>query len=759
MGTDFWLTFLNNANSSDLMVYISGPRSCNVSLTTPCGSYSKDTTVVPGVVTAVSLPQSLALNVLTDEVQCKGVRVTATDTVSVYIAAQGAFSYDESIVLPTQVLRDRYIVQSYSADHGGSEFVLLAVEDSTWVDIYLTDNSSDGHSAGGMTTVLLPQAGYTYMLSTGPESDTTNRGDFSGTRVETRDCKRLAMFNGNYCVYIPDEPTGYSCDHVMEQAIPNDCWGRNFIVASSGSDYFYDRVRVTALESGCEVRKNGTYMTTLNAGEFYEYRMVINMYTQGVDYITTTTPASVNLYFASSRNGFGDPSMVTISPLDQAVKNITFNSSSTLATNTHYVNVVVRTSDLSYIRLDGNTLMQSFVPVTANRDYSYATIEVADGSHTLRMVGGAGFVAYAFGMGAHESYAYTIGSKMEDVSRRLVINDINVNDMSQLVFCNGEHLTMMVDGLEEGSECHWNFGDGSHATGSEVTHTYNRAGTFHVSVEISENDTFCFPRTNSIQTTIKIVRNDTTRITERVCDPYYVWQNDTCWETGVYDFNTTNQWGCDSLLLLSLQVYSDTQYVTLYEGCDSVVLDGTVYYADQLAPLGEYTDQWGCDSVCLAQIRVRQSTHSVHEVNIMDGDTIVWIDGIPYSEETDSPTVVYQGVNGCDSVVQLHLHLIMAPVPPPVDSSTLWVPNAFTPNESTNNTFGIFCNDVIEAHVWIFNRQGAYITDFDGLSQTWDGRRNGVPCKADAYVYLIEYVVKNNPQYRHRKVGTVTLIH
>jgi hypothetical protein len=151
--------------------------------------------------------------------------------------------------------------------------------------------------------------------------------------------------------------------------------------------------------------------------------------------------------------------MVTISPLDQAVKNITFNSSSTPATNTHYVNVVVRAADLPYIRLDGNTLTQYFAPVAANRDYLYATIEVSDGSHTLRMVGGAGFVAYAFGLGSHESYAYSIGSRMEDVTRRIVVNNITVNDMSNLVFCVGEQLTMSVQGLDEDSECSWNFGD------------------------------------------------------------------------------------------------------------------------------------------------------------------------------------------------------------------------------------------------------------------------------------------------------------
>ena len=97
-------------------------------------------------------------------------------------------------------------------------------------------------------------------------------------------------------------------------------------------------------------------------------------------------------------------------------------------------------------------------------------------------------------------------------------------------------------------------------------------------------------------------------------------------------------------------------------------------------------------------------------------------------------------------------------MPPPEDSSAIWVPNAFTPAENGNNMFRVFGNDIIKMHVYIFNRWGNYVTDFDGLTESWDGTHNGEPCKEDAYVYLIEYTTKAMPKCKARKVGAVTLI-
>lgn len=752
MGTDFWFTYLQGGSFPILTAYISAPRNCSVTLSMPFMDWTETLDVVQGVVTSVTVPRYMAYNDISDTVLNRGVHLVATDTVSVYISLLESNSFDEANVLPTAVLRDKYVIQTYPADYYGGEFALLATEDSTWVDIYLSGATVDGYTAGDTVSVFLDSAGKTYLVRS------LDTGDLSGTRVEARDCKGIAVFHGNDCLYIPDYPTGGSCDHVIEQAVPTAYWGKEFAVVSSGLPGYPDRVRVTALGDNCEIRRNGEVVATIDALETYEYRLTSSIYLHGSDYVTTSTPASVNLYFTSSNSGYSDPSMVTVPPLDQAVKNITFNSSNTEATTTHYVNVVIRAQDFPYLRLDGSMMNVNFEALWGNSDYQFRQLELAAGSHTLKMVNGAGFIAYAYGMGTHESYAYSIGSSMNDLSNRLVVEGYTINAMSNLTFCRDDSLEMYIEGSEAGAPNQWYFTDGTNVTGDTVSHAFTQPGEYTIMSVLLQDAESCFPTSDTLWATIHVVAPDTTVLDDGTCEAVYVWEGDSCRESGTYVHHLSNRYGCDSVLILHLEMHANEHYYFPMEGCDSIVIDDRVYYADDSAALGVYTDRWGCDSVPVAVLHINHSVSSTHELSINEGDSLVWIDGLTYWEETDAPTWTLHTAAGCDSVIHLHLHLVQGTAPPPIDSSTLWVPNVFTPEESTNNYFAIYCNDLLEAHVYIYTRQGEMLTHFDGLTESWDGRYKGKICKSQPYVYLIEYVTKSRPDYRQHKIGTVLLL-
>ncbi len=94
-----------------------------------------------------------------------------------------------------------------------------------------------------------------------------------------------------------------------------------------------------------------------------------------------------------------------------------------------------------------------------------------------------------------------------------------------------------------------------------------------------------------------------------------------------------------------------------------------------------------------------------------------------------------------------------------VDHTTLWAPNAFTPEESTNNTFAVKMNDVMRYHIFIYNREGMLVFESYNPEEEWDGRaQNGEKCPQGAYVYLISCHRITAPYDQIIQKGTVLLI-
>lgn len=90
--------------------------------------------------------------------------------------------------------------------------------------------------------------------------------------------------------------------------------------------------------------------------------------------------------------------------------------------------------------------------------------------------------------------------------------------------------------------------------------------------------------------------------------------------------------------------------------------------------------------------------------------------------------------------------------------ATIWVPNVFTPGRETNNRFVVLGSNLYQVEVHIFTRTGAWVCTFDGLTQGWDGTKDGVPLKQGAYVYKIIYSDIFRPSQMQSKEGSVLLL-
>jgi gliding motility-associated-like protein len=137
-----------------------------------------------------------------------------------------------------------------------------------------------------------------------------------------------------------------------------------------------------------------------------------------------------------------------------------------------------------------------------------------------------------------------------------------------------------------------------------------------------------------------------------------------------------------------------------------------------------------------------------------------YIDGSDYSSDSrisytalndaDSVTVTLIAINyPCTDTTERTIH---------VRRSSIFAPNAFTPDEQQNNLFFIVSDQLATAEMWIYNRQGLLVTHFDALSGSWDGTYRSIPCPQDSYTWVMKYSTTAQPRQSRSAKGSVTLI-
>ncbi len=85
--------------------------------------------------------------------------------------------------------------------------------------------------------------------------------------------------------------------------------------------------------------------------------------------------------------------------------------------------------------------------------------------------------------------------------------------------------------------------------------------------------------------------------------------------------------------------------------------------------------------------------------------------------------------------------------------STLYIPNAFTPNnDEINDVFRIFGNEIAQFELFIFNRWGEQIFESQSIDNSWSGKNSST----GIYTYKISVKYTNNK--RENRTGKVMLI-
>lgn len=176
---------------------------------------------------------------------------------------------------------------------------------------------------------------------------------------------------------------------------------------------------------------------------------------------------------------------------------------------------------------------------------------------------------------------------------------------------------------------------------------------------------------------------------------FYLFEGDTLTQSGVYSAILTNSNGCDSIITLNLEVVD--QFVV---NQTAAICPGDVYVfaGDTLTAEGTYTDSLkaigGCDSLIVLQLNILPNSGSELSVTLCEG-TPYSFHGETITEEGQFEAVL-TAANGCDSTVTLTLTYV----------SRFETTDTQTICEGESYTFGTQTLDVAGEYQETFTAQG-----------------------------------------------------
>ncbi|AMQ56666.1 PKD domain-containing protein [Algoriphagus sanaruensis] len=509
LGKEFWVGFMennkvfpmgNNPGASDFAVLVITADEASTGAIEYLGN---------SVSFSLAAGQQTTLRISSDDldllhrssgvIERKGIHITSTGKIAVHAFNERVRSADGTVILPIGALgQDYYITSHYetltvNAGYNGninneSTLLVIATEDNTKVEITTSVGSLSGDQAG-IPSIITLNRGQSYQIKA--------KADLTGSRVRVvgdnaDECKKIAVFGGNK--WAPVGNCGEANDHLYQQAYPVNTWGTSFVHTALEGRSSGELVKVLASEDGTEVRVNGTPRGTINRGKW----LSLNFAEDESAKIETSKPASVTVFSRSMacnrpnspEANNGDPFMITYSPVEQFLQNITFTAIDLPSIVTHYVNIVVRKGSENKTILDGQEIGNRFTPLSGDPEFSIARMSIYQGSH--RLSNPDGFTAYVYGFGQIESYGYAAGA---------ALNNLNFETASEYAFeVNGENVAcLQQEGMweilsenENFTYFVWDFGDGtSPQVGQSVPHTFANPGIYEILVVASISPNTC----------------------------------------------------------------------------------------------------------------------------------------------------------------------------------------------------------------------------------------------------------------------------
>ncbi len=394
-GTEFWVTFPQGISATDLQLFITSEPGASVTAQAP--GFNTTASLAPNGAATVLVPSSLQ-DTMTDGIQSIGIHVTASDKISLYGFNYTAQASDGYLALPVEALGTSYLVSSYynqtyqGENELGSEFDVVATQDCT--HLLITPRIAVGSHPANITYGVSLDQGQVYQLQDNMIDD-----DLTGTLVISDN--PVAVIGGHLCDYVPLYTP--SCNFLVEEFWPLQWWGTRFVTMPLYSRSNGDTFRVLASANDTGVTMNGSLVSILNQGKFYETISNVPLY------ITANNPIYVVQYangqtWDSDANA--DPTMISIPPLNEFASDYLVANESLNFTG-NYENIVAPTTAVASITIDGTNFPSADWTAIGSSGYSGIQLSFSPGAQYS--TGPVPFGVIAYGFGSADAYGYPGG--------------------------------------------------------------------------------------------------------------------------------------------------------------------------------------------------------------------------------------------------------------------------------------------------------------------------------------------------------------
>lgn len=510
-----YMSDMNNTssatNAAKMVVYVAaGNQPATVTVTMANGLYSQTKTIPANSIESFEgFPIASGANAAGDPdsrlfstgVYNRGINVNSNGVpVSVW-----TYTYTRNnssagaVIFPTDTWSSSYTVQAYGGNlnqqdkpyegmsnqrNPNSFFYVIAAQDNTNVTFKPSNHilkQGVVFKEGNVPAEIEYEAGKTYTITLNKGQIFHAQGyiegngarnaiglDLSGTTITTNDCnKKIAVFAGNgrsivSTVFPPNTSNFVGSDNLLQQMFPLTSWGTKYLtVPTKTMEYNVFRIYVRDnLPLGTIVKVNGTVLgaSYVKNNLYYEYETNVPVAIEGNKPISVAQFIVAQSWAERADIGNiakGDPEMIILSPVQQAIKNTIVATPNLRGTDgasnprSAYINVVLQKQGIASFKLDGLSLaldtgtnsfdanniepfgasgpvdaVNAFKQHPGSSDYVYAKFRVAMGDNVVHTVSSEySFNAIAYGLGQGESYAFNAGSAFRDLSSiKLAVN-------------------------------------------------------------------------------------------------------------------------------------------------------------------------------------------------------------------------------------------------------------------------------------------------------------------------------------------------